>query len=73
MKKLELPKTNSKTKWFLIGGLLVIGFILSQLTPMFITVLLLALFGGLGFLAYKLWTDLSKKVNNVDEDDDHVN
>lgn len=70
MKKLELPKDTSKTKWFFLGGLVLLGLILAQLTPIFITLLLLCIFGGLGFLAFKLWSDLGKKVNDTSDHDD---
>lgn len=61
MSKLN-EKFNNKLIYIIVG-LLVLGFILAQFTPLLITILLLLLLGGLGFKAYGWLKELDDKVN----------
>ena len=64
-----MPTKDNKIKIGIVSAVLIIGYVLAMLTPMFVTILLVVILGGLGFIGFKLLKELESKVNEPSEND----
>ena len=62
-----LSTSGSKQKYIIAGIFVFVGFILAQLTPIIITLLLLGIFSVIGYVAYKWFAELNKKIKSQDD------
>ncbi len=61
---IKIKKSTSYTV-SAVGVLLVIGYIISLFTPIINLGLLICTFGGLGYVAFRIWKDLNDNINNI--------